>query len=247
MAGQWHNFRMRQLQLFTTAQLATMRDRTARRNYSPANEEFRREHERHRAWGLTQRHAEKLRRIRAASHGRRPPASEKGPAESTRPSGPSRPPEASRVIRAQPPAPGTPRASSSQVLTRPAGHAGAQTSEQQHNEQPDPPEAAHPVQPHHVGMPPTGRNSPGATKPHRAVNRNGKSRAGSATKHRRGRPPTAPPVELRVRQHRATGLILSQSPVIPQSETIAVHRSEQMVTARKIGREKTGAARSRPP
>jgi hypothetical protein len=55
---------MRQLQLFTSAALAAMRDRTASRNYSPGRDEFRREHERHRAWGLTQRHGERLRRLR---------------------------------------------------------------------------------------------------------------------------------------------------------------------------------------
>jgi hypothetical protein len=54
---------MRQLQLFTTAQLATMRDTTKRRNYSAEAEEFRREHQRHRVWGMTQRHARKLRSI----------------------------------------------------------------------------------------------------------------------------------------------------------------------------------------
>jgi hypothetical protein len=64
---------MRQLQLFTTAQLATMRDRTASRNYSPAKDEFRRTHERHRAWGLQRRYAEKQARLQtAAPHGRRP-------------------------------------------------------------------------------------------------------------------------------------------------------------------------------
>ena len=55
---------MRQLQLFTTAQLAKMRDRTAARNYSVESEEFRRNHERHRAWGLERRHAERLRQLR---------------------------------------------------------------------------------------------------------------------------------------------------------------------------------------
>ncbi|WP_199752085.1 hypothetical protein, partial [Actinoplanes sp. ATCC 53533] len=39
-----------------------MRDRTRRRNYSAEAEEFRREHARHREWGLTQRHARKLSR-----------------------------------------------------------------------------------------------------------------------------------------------------------------------------------------
>ena len=55
---------MRQLQLFTTAQLAAMCDRTASRNYSPERDAFRREHERHRTWGLAQRHSERLRRAR---------------------------------------------------------------------------------------------------------------------------------------------------------------------------------------
>ena len=55
---------MRQLQLFTTAELATMRDRTRSRRYSPAKEQFRREHERHRAWGLKRRHAGRLRHVR---------------------------------------------------------------------------------------------------------------------------------------------------------------------------------------
>ncbi len=43
-----------------------MRDRTASRTYSPARDEFRQMHERHRAWGLAQRHAERLGRCRAA-------------------------------------------------------------------------------------------------------------------------------------------------------------------------------------
>jgi hypothetical protein len=54
---------MRQLELLTPAQLATMRDRTRRRNYSAAAEGFRDTHQRHRAWGLTQRHARKLSRL----------------------------------------------------------------------------------------------------------------------------------------------------------------------------------------
>ena len=57
---------MRQLQFFTTAELAKMRDRTKSRSYSPAGDEFRRIHERHRAWGLKRRHAERLRQIQAA-------------------------------------------------------------------------------------------------------------------------------------------------------------------------------------
>jgi hypothetical protein len=55
---------MGQSSLFSRTQIAAMRDRTASRNYSASREEFRREHEIHRASGLKQRHAEKLRRIR---------------------------------------------------------------------------------------------------------------------------------------------------------------------------------------
>src|SRR3954452_22533806 len=37
-----------------------MYDATRRRNYSPAGERFRKEHQRHRDWGLEQRHRKKL-------------------------------------------------------------------------------------------------------------------------------------------------------------------------------------------
>ncbi|PRY19332.1 hypothetical protein CLV70_13536 [Pseudosporangium ferrugineum] len=56
---------MRQLQLFTQAEIAGMRDRTASRAYSPEGQRFRLAHERHRAWGLTRRHNERLRRTKA--------------------------------------------------------------------------------------------------------------------------------------------------------------------------------------
>jgi hypothetical protein len=52
---------MGQLSLFSRDDIARMRDRTAARNYSAAGEEFRREHQRHRNWGLRRRHAQKLR------------------------------------------------------------------------------------------------------------------------------------------------------------------------------------------
>jgi hypothetical protein len=55
---------MGQLQLFTATELATMRDRTRARKYSPQGEEFRRVHQRHRAWGLAQRHAQRLQHLR---------------------------------------------------------------------------------------------------------------------------------------------------------------------------------------
>ena len=56
---------MRQLQLFTGTQVAAMRDRIKRRNYSPEAEEFRRDHERRRDFGLRQRHAERARQLRS--------------------------------------------------------------------------------------------------------------------------------------------------------------------------------------
>uniref|UniRef100_UPI001C84FD5B hypothetical protein n=1 Tax=Paractinoplanes polyasparticus TaxID=2856853 RepID=UPI001C84FD5B len=78
------NVCMRQLQLFNTVELAKMRDRTKARNWSPAGDEFRREHERHRAWGLQQRHAAKaayLRRARRAAEPRDLSASTPIPAD----------------------------------------------------------------------------------------------------------------------------------------------------------------------
>jgi hypothetical protein len=57
---------MPQLSLCTPAELAGMRDRAACRDYSPGRDEFRREHEHHRVWGLARRHAERLRRRRSA-------------------------------------------------------------------------------------------------------------------------------------------------------------------------------------
>lgn len=69
----------RQLQLFSTAELAVMRDRTASRNYSPGCDEFRREHLRHRAWGLKRRHAERLHRRRDSAE--RTPSGDGGHSE----------------------------------------------------------------------------------------------------------------------------------------------------------------------
>ena len=51
-----------------------MRDRTKSRRYSPEREEFRRTHARHRAWGLAQRHAERLRQLRGVPRSTRPDA-----------------------------------------------------------------------------------------------------------------------------------------------------------------------------
>lgn len=70
---------MRQLQLFTPTELAAMRVRAASRNHSPTAETFRRTHQRHRAWGLTQRHAERLRRSRE-----RPPSADQHPGPPSR-------------------------------------------------------------------------------------------------------------------------------------------------------------------
>ena len=60
---------MRQLELFSRAELAGMRDRSRARNYSASRDEFRRAHERHRVWGLQRRHAERLRQIREREAG----------------------------------------------------------------------------------------------------------------------------------------------------------------------------------
>src|SRR6187402_2059711 len=57
------------MEFFTRSEIAEMRDRTRSRRYSPAREEFRREHARHRAWGLVERHARKLRRLHGGDDG----------------------------------------------------------------------------------------------------------------------------------------------------------------------------------
>ncbi|GIM73412.1 hypothetical protein Aco04nite_35120 [Winogradskya consettensis] len=51
-----------QLEIFTTVELAWMRDPTRRRNYSAATEEFRREHKVRRAFGKALGHTTRLRR-----------------------------------------------------------------------------------------------------------------------------------------------------------------------------------------
>jgi len=116
---------MRQLQLFTPAALAKMRDRTASRNYSPAREEFRREHARHRAWGLVQRHGERLARQRGQScahdpahGGEQVAAGVTPPAQSSQPTQPER---GTRDHHTQSPRPPIPAGSSpARVPPRPA-------------------------------------------------------------------------------------------------------------------------------
>lgn len=100
-----------------------MRDRTKSRNYSPEGEKFRREHERHREWGLKQRHAEKLRRIRDRSRSTEPP--EHLHQSPPRPTGQTRPPDSARAERVRHPLGGTRsqgRARESQPGRTPAGH-----------------------------------------------------------------------------------------------------------------------------
>ncbi|PRY33296.1 hypothetical protein CLV70_101458 [Pseudosporangium ferrugineum] len=78
-----------------------MRDRTASRNHSPCSESFRRTHEKHRAWGLTRRHATRLRHLtERATH---PPS----PHDDRHPSDPYRPSQAATPSQAPPPPPTT--------------------------------------------------------------------------------------------------------------------------------------------
>ncbi|WP_426503576.1 hypothetical protein ACPPVO_38955 [Dactylosporangium sp. McL0621] len=58
----WDNrYVLGQRGLFSRAEITAMYDVTRRRNYSPAGEKFRKEHKRHRDWGLAQRYDKKLR------------------------------------------------------------------------------------------------------------------------------------------------------------------------------------------
>ncbi|SDT63230.1 hypothetical protein SAMN04489716_5023 [Actinoplanes derwentensis] len=106
--------------------VAGMRDRTKSKNYCPDRDEFRRDHERRRAWGLQRRHTEKLRRIRerdsmplsredrewlASLTPRTPPASTppQAPSAPTPPQTPAAP-EPPRAPAAPPAPPQTPAA-----------------------------------------------------------------------------------------------------------------------------------------
>ncbi len=90
---------MRQLQLFSTAEVAAMRNRPASGNHSSERDEFRRTHERHRAWGLARRHAERLRRARGCAAPRETGSRRAGQPQHPEPS-PA--PEAERVTVEQP-------------------------------------------------------------------------------------------------------------------------------------------------
>ena len=76
---------MGQLEIFTPAEIAGMRDRTKRRNYSPQGERFRREQARRREVGLARRHAEKLYRLWHQDADPEPPALPAGMEETAAP------------------------------------------------------------------------------------------------------------------------------------------------------------------
>jgi hypothetical protein len=93
------------MSLFGRAEIATMRDRTAARNYSPEGDAFRREHQRHRARGLRQRHAAKLRH---AQRDRAAPVT--APASRTDPTRPTAPAPARKAAQVPAPQAASPRA-----------------------------------------------------------------------------------------------------------------------------------------
>src|ERR1043165_6531676 len=110
--------RYQQLGLFTREQMSVLRDRTRARNWSPGNDEERRELDRRRARGLALRHGLKLYRLRREASLARYPAEPQPPRPAaTRPTAPrpaapapmSRPAtrtrtQASRSASAAPPA-----------------------------------------------------------------------------------------------------------------------------------------------
>src|SRR5689334_14742915 len=99
---------MGQMSLFSRTEIAGMRDRTKARNYSAERDEFRRDHERRRAFGLQRRHATKLRRLQQ----------ERSAAAATSRNEPTRPVAATRRPPGSPPAP-CPRPGISQVAKAP--------------------------------------------------------------------------------------------------------------------------------
>src|SRR3954451_18120612 len=117
-----------------------MRDRTKSRRYSPEAERFRQEHARHRDWGLQQRHAIKLwrlRRERAAAAAQR--TTEPGrPGYSPRARA-EQPTHAEQVTgsTAQPPAPAS-RQTADPTMNRPPRPASARTGHPTTKQPPNP-------------------------------------------------------------------------------------------------------------
>ena len=135
---------MAQMSLFSRVEIAKMRDRTAGRNYSAERDAFRREHEKHRAWGLQQRHAAKLRRLqrdrsvslagpakredhtRAAMPVRRPPARPTEPPQAPSAQTPSAQAPSAQAPAAQAPAAQAPAAQAERAsVTKPAARPAA--------------------------------------------------------------------------------------------------------------------------
>ena len=122
---------MRQMSLFSRAEIASVRDRTRARNYSPERDEFRRQHERHRVWGLRRRHAGKLARIRGREAGSAGRAADGGCATSEAPgvarsvsrAGSSTPGDAPPVPGAAPSAPRAVAEEASAALSAPGAAA----------------------------------------------------------------------------------------------------------------------------
>lgn len=106
--------------MFSRTQIAGMRDRTAARNYSPERDAFRREHEQHRAWGLRQRHAAKLRHTQ--QHRSAAPTTPTTRNDQTRPASaqrvPARPDQTPQTSSSQAPTPqtSTPRTAAPRAL-----------------------------------------------------------------------------------------------------------------------------------
>ncbi len=161
---------MRQLQLFTTTELAGMRDRTAAHDYSPAGEGFRREHERRRAHGLERRHAERLRH--ATSPRRRPNPrqgiSRPGSASASRQSRAAEVPDRSPPSR--PPTVVKPSLAKQRRSTSPYSPNSARWTRRPTPAEPHRPTGAEPPRPAPAELPrPSARRaaSPGAPEPRR--------------------------------------------------------------------------------
>jgi hypothetical protein len=156
---------MGQMSLFSRSEIAGMRDRTKSRSYSAEGDEFRREHERHRAWGLQQRHAAKLSRLRRSRSA--PPAAPNADTVPERPATTASSPPVPGALRPSPapqpapppspqPPPATARVGHPRTPVRtspPAGLASGQVRSPR--TPPPPPRAARPAAP--ASSPPTPR------------------------------------------------------------------------------------------
>ena len=215
---------MGQLSLFSRGEIAGMRDWSAARNHCPERDAFRREHERHRVWGLQRRHAAKLRHLQ--QHRSEPPS-----VTATR----SAPPRSANPARPIPTAQASPPPAPS---PRPAAPGRKPPIGQARSPQPPSVQAPSPRVVTLARQPPTREARPPRTSPARAPSRRA-VRPGLATAHSAG-----PVVAAAIRAGIVTG---SRHPGLANRPPARPGRREPPPRPGRPGTPQTPPAQALPP